>query len=867
MFRQVRRILAKLRQSASLWWSAAGTTVAAGSKPAVGPEQAAGREPAVGTKPAAGNKSAAGESPISGLTPNRFVPKLPNGSLLVLLGCALALLLILLWPPQAGSRHRYSTTLWSADGQLLGAAVSADGQWRFPPAGSPVDADGAGNADSTGTSKPSDKNLAQAQNSRYQLALIAFEDRRFAGHLGLDSRALVRALRDNLSSGSIVSGASTISMQTARLLYGNRSRTYAQKLLELLTAFRLEFRMSKTDLLDLYASLAPYGANVVGIEAAGFRWFGRPSDQLTWAEAALLAVLPNSPALIHPARGRDQLLAKRNRLLDFLAQQGQLDSADLSLALSEPLPAEPLPMPRLAPHLTASAAAGSRLPPEVLSLAAQDGVWVSSLDYRLQLDALALAERQARRLGLQGINNLAALIIRVSDGTVVAHIGNVLPAADRPGSFVDCTQAARSSGSILKPFLYAAMLDSGELTPGRLVPDIPTRVGSYSPENNLKTFSGAVRADEALARSLNIPFVRLLRDYGVERFGSLLQRLQFKQLHRAIEDYGLTLILGGAENTLLEAASAYRHLAACALGYDSTQLGDPVFSPAAAWLTLEALIQVGRPAEEASWQHYATSRQVSWKTGTSFGNKDAWAIGVTPEYVVAVWVGNSSGEGRPEIKGTDAAAPFLFDLFQLLPRSAWFPRPDDDLRTVTVCADSGYIAGRDCPATARIHVPRNAQVDTVCPYCRLVYLSADRQFQVSAACAGPESMVTEARFVLPPVMEWYYARTVLGYRSLPPWSAACQPLDTLSMEFVVPEDRSSLYIPVELDGKPGQTVFRAVHRDPEATIFWHLDDQYLGQTSLDHRFELRPSYGEHSITLVDSSGQRISRRFTILSEE
>lgn len=768
-----------------------------------------------------------------------------------LLGSLLFFAFFLLVPPPQGRRDVYSTVLLAEGGELLGALVSADGQWRFPSGSS--------------TGALAGTQAGQIATDRYYLAVTSYEDKRFAGHVGIDSRALLRALRDNIQRRGIVSGASTLSMQCARLLFGNRPRTYPQKILEILTAVRLELRMSKRELLGLYAGLAPYGANVVGMEAASFRWFGHSAGSLTWAEAALLAVLPNSPGLIHPGRSRELLQAKRDRLLRALAASGQLDAEQLQLALFEPLPVQALPVPQLAPHalqqlrLTGS----SRTPDDALIMGQS-----LRLDYRLQSNGAVVIERQYTRLSRQGINNLAGIVMRVDDGSIAAWFGNVSPSAGRPGSYVDCALAARSSGSILKPFLYAAMLDSGELTPQRLVADIPTRVGSYSPENNLKTFSGAVPANHALARSLNIPFVRLLRDYGVERFGRLLTRLGFAKLHRAYDDYGLTLILGGAENSLLEAAAAYRQLALSALSGSQNAAGSGAgFSPGAAWLTLDALIHVPRPAEEAAWQHYASSRLVSWKTGTSFGNRDAWAIGVSPEYVVAVWVGNADGVGRPEIKGTDAAAPVLFDLFQLLPRGEWFPRPLEHLKMVTVCASSGYIAGSDCVATERIAVPALAHVDKTCPYCRLVHLSADRSFRVTTACVSPLDMVSERRFVLPPVMEWYYVREVSGYQGLPPWLPGCDPGEQAAFDLITPEENTRLFIPVELDGQPGRTVFRAIHRDPAATLFWHLDGEYLGETRGDHHFELKPPPGTYLLTLVDSAGASLSRRFTVLGRD
>ncbi len=764
------------------------------------------------------------------------------------------MLFLLLLLPVPKSDFSFSTAVYAATGELMGAQTAKDGQWRMQP---PPDF-------TQKLKRAMPINLARIDSSpnrglgRYAQAVVMYEDRRFWGHAGLDARSIIRALRDNFQGKRVVSGASTLSMQCARLLYHADNRRLGQKIREMFLAIRLELHLGKYGIMSLYSSLAPYGANVVGLEAASFRWFGRPFRDCTWAEAATLAVLPNSPGLLHPGRSPEMLEAKRNRLLDALAANGQLSSDDLWLAKKEPLPLKPVPMPEISPHLSYAAAARGETRVE------------TTIDYALQLRANSVVARQSRRLGAQGIRNIAAVLLRVSDGSTAAYIGNVDTAGTAGDKFVDCARARRSSGSILKPFLYAAMLDSGELTPTRLVSDIPTRFGSYSPENNLKTYSGAVRAEDALARSLNVPFARLLRSYGVERFGNLLKRLGFSSLNRSLPDYGLTLILGGAEVSLIDAADAYRQLA------QSCSATDSIFSPAAAWLTLEALVHVARPCDEASWQEFASSRQVAWKTGTSFGNRDAWAIGISPDYVVAVWAGNADGEGRPELKGTDAAAPILFDLFQLLPRAPWFPRPMDSMKIVDVCDKSGYRAGPDCAGIRSVLAPLNSQVNATCPYCTLVHLTADGRFRTTAECSPPGQMLTEKRFALPPAMEWYYRKSVIDYKPLPPWQPGCAPVDSSSIEFIAPEQGAILYIPIELDGTPGKTVFRAALRatvrtsevpQKAARLFWHLDGDYIGATVGDHRMEARPAPGEHELVLVDEYGSRVSRQFRILARE
>lgn len=745
-----------------------------------------------------------------------------------LLGSLMFAVAVLAFDPAGGSQPPQSSALYAAGGELLGATVASDGQWRLKPGG-PVP-------------------------ERFVGALVLYEDKRFFGHAGFDPAAIVRALLANARAGHVVSGGSTLTMQVARLSGAPGARTWGAKLTELWAAVRLEAHHTKAGILELYAARAPFGGNVVGLEAAGFRWFGTPSGTLTWAEAATLAVLPNSPALVHPGRSRDELRRKRDSLLRRLVAARRMPSGDIETALAEPLPGAPLPMPNVAPHLLARSGPGRS---------------TTTIDLSTQLRVQDRAARYATRLELHDIHNLAAIVMRVDDGSLAAYVGNAPAAA---ASWVDCATAPRSSGSILKPFLYAAMLDSGELSPSRLVPDIPTRIGSYSPENNLKSYSGAVRADEALARSLNVPFVRLLRSYGVERFASTLKRLGFSTLSRAPADYGLTLILGGAEVTLFDAATAFAALARSAKSADGAAAHDTIkpvapFSAGAAWLTLQALVEVARPGEDASWQEYASSRRIAWKTGTSFGSRDAWAIGVTPTWVVAVWVGNADGSGRPELKGTDTAAPLLFDLFQNLPQSRWFAQPTASLRYETVCADSGFVAGPDCVRTTRILVPSTAKTDQVCPYCRVVHLSADGRYRVRAEVAGSLGMVTERRFVLPPAVEWYYQRSSLGYSPLPPWAPGMSEPEADALEFIAPEEGASIYVPIELDGRPGRTIFRVAHRGGPTRLFWHLDGDYLGETATDHRMEAHPAAGQHTLVVVDEDGSSITRRFAVYARQ
>ncbi len=774
-------------------------------------------------------------------------------------GAFAALALFLLLVPEVRFRDPLSTVLLDAEGRLLSASIAADGQWRFAP--------------------------RERVPERFARCAVLFEDRRFRWHPGVDPLAVARALVQNLRAGRVVSGGSTLTMQVVRLARKGRPRTVGEKLVEAVLALRLEATASKDEILALWAGHAPFGGNVVGLEAAAWRYFGRGPDHLSWAEAATLAVLPNAPALIHPGRNRERLLARRNALLARLRAAGDLDGESYRLALAEPLPPRPLPLPAAAPHLLERAVREGRGGTRIRT----------SLSRRLQERATAVVRRHAARLAGNGVHNAAAVIAEVDTGRVLAYVGNSGgPDAPGEGGWVDIVTAPRSTGSILKPFLYAEMLSAGEILPTQLVADIPTRIGGFAPENYDHTYSGAVPAAEALARSLNVPAVRMLREHGVDRFWGELRAMGMTTLHRPAEGYGLTLILGGAETTLWDVTGMYAGLARTVNAFFAGEDTGPPFRPlsycdttglvsgegetaaglpdaACCYETLRALLEVSRPGVDAAWRSFASSRRIAWKTGTSWGRRDAWAVGVTPRHVVGVWVGNADGEGRPGLTGHSAAAPILFELFGLLPRDGWFEPPEAEMTSLEVCTASGYRAGPDCVGRRKIEVPLAARAVGVCPWCRLVHLDATERWRVHGGCEPIQAIRTVPWFVLPPAMDWYYRRRHPDVPPLPPVRPDCRsgsPADGApAMSCIRPVPGSRIWIPVELDGSLGRTVFQVAHRRPGARIFWHLDGDYLGETRGEHRLAAAPAPGGHILTLVDEDGEILRVPFHVLSRE
>lgn len=734
----------------------------------------------------------------------------------------------------------YSTVVTDRHGQLLGARIAADGQWRFPP--------------------------RDSVPSKMRRCFICFEDKHFDRHFGVDPLALIRALYQNVRNGHVVSGGSTLTMQVVRLSR-QQPRTLAEKLIEAILATRLEMRCSKQEILALYASHAPFGGNIVGLDAAAWRYFGHSAESLSWAEAATLAVLPNAPSLIHPGKGREKLLKKRNRLLTRLYEQHFLSESDYSLALNEPLPDAPRPLPQLAPHLV-----------NYFGKTRNGLHSVTTLDQGLQSQIEALAERWSTEFSRSDIRNLAILVTNLQTNEVMAYCGNT-HFGMQEGSQVDIIRSPRSTGSILKPFLYYAMLNEGMLLPGTLLPDIPVNINGFSPQNFSQEYEGAVPASEALARSLNVPSVVMLQRYGVPKFHDLLQRAGLRNIDRPPSNYGLSLILGGAEATLWDITNAYSRMARSVLGLMQTDfqllLTPPeeecqqteLFHPGASWQTLEALKEVNRP-EEIDWKSISSMYPISWKTGTSNGFRDAWAVGVTPHYAIGVWVGNATGEGKPGLIGARTAGPVLFEVLNLLPAkySAWFARPEGIYVEAEICPQSGYLRGRFCEDADTILIVPAGMKTEACPYHQPVILTTDGKYRLYEQCTASTPSVRRSWFTLPPVQEWYYRKHHPEYAPLPPLAPGCGEDVLTPMQFIYPTYNARIALPLQMDGTRGFLKAELAHNNPMSMVYWHLDEEYIGQTQDFHQITIQPPQGRHTLTAVDNQGNSISTTFYIDTE-
>jgi penicillin-binding protein 1C len=770
-----------------------------------------------------------------------------------LIAAGVALTPVLL-SPLPRFRSPLSTVVEANDGSLLGARIADDGQWRFPHSGEVPD--------------------------KFEKALLTFEDRWFRFHPGINPVSIFRAAINNFKAGKIVSGGSTITMQVARIAAGNKPRTYGEKFIEMLSALKLELFASKKKIIEMYSANAPFGGNTVGLEAAAWRYTGKSSSSLSWAEAAALAILPNSPGLVFPGRNQEVLKKRRDDLLRRLYERNYFDSLTLILAIDEPVPGQPKTLPAKAPHLT-----------DFIFITGKGQTVKTTIDPHMQERATEIINTHQKELSSNYIYNSACLILEVETGNVLAYVGNsTLDKAKLHGGDVDIIRAARSTGSILKPFLYAAMQHSGDILPNSLIADVPTRFPGFSPKNFDQSYSGAVSAGSALSQSLNIPAVKMLQKYDPERFLDILKKTGFTSFDKPADHYGLSMILGGGETSLWELTGAYASLSRVLNRYlnerkyyeedyhppvvisvtDTLKNEDPAppLSASSIWLTYEALQKVNRPEGETGWQYFSSSPDVAWKTGTSFGFRDGWAVGTTPQYVIGVWVGNADGEGRPGLTGISAAAPILFDLLNLTGTGPWFKTPLEDLTMIKVCAKSGFRASSDCPETIEIPAGINGLRSEACPFHQIIHLNKTETLQVTTDCEEPGEIINVPWFVLPPAMEYFYRQKHPEYRPLPPVAPGCTASGTIAaMEFIYPNSGVKIFIPRDETGALTRVVPEIAHRNPSKKIFWHLDEKYIGTTKYIHQIEIVAGSGSHTLTAVDEDGNSIKCGFSIIGTQ
>ena len=735
----------------------------------------------------------------------------------------------------------YSLVIYSEDDVMLRAFLNKREQYHFPPI------------------------ISKKVPYKLKKAILSYEDNYFYFHPGINPVSMIRALSQNIKQGKTISGASTITMQVARLI-NPKQRTLGNKILEVLQTFKIEFLYSKEQILKLYIAHAPYGGNIVGTEAAALLYFDKDLEDLTWAEAATLAVLPNSPALISPMASPELLEEKRNLLLEKLCKKKIIDEETYQLALLEDITLNTLKYNFEALHFTRNLQLNKKD-----SLGAKlNGKVQSTINYKIQKNIENIVNSHVRYLNNFGIRNIAIVVAETKSGKVRSYIGSQDFYEDDWAGKVDGVMAPRSSGSLLKPFLYALCIDKGIVLPDSLIKDVPSNYYGFSPVNANMTFTGLVSMRDALIRSLNVPAAEYLRQYGLYSFYDFLKQAGITTLFRSSNEYGLPLIIGGCEVNLFEMVMLYRGLGN--LGrfsplvvlenenlQDTSHFSRQLISKGAAYLVLECIKDLKRPGSEFYWQLYSNQKPIGWKTGTSYGLRDAWALATNPKWTIGIWVGNFSGEGNPNLKGFQCAAPVLFDILNSLEKNNtnknWFEMPKNDMKLLKICIDSGYPAHIICENTRYTQVPKNFVPILQCPFHKKATIDINTGYEVCSRCWKTGEYEQKLVNVYPPDVVQCYRNLGKMIEQVPAHNPECSHTQHNNpLDIIYPQNNAQIWVPKDFNNEYQKIFFQAAHVNRDIKVFWYLDENYLGYTIDKHYKSIELDRGPHKLVLLDENG-------------
>ena len=666
-------------------------------------------------------------------------------------------------------------------------------------------------------------------------AVINYEDKKFYSHSGVDYPRILKSFFNNMT-GRKKMGASTISMQVVKLLEPKK-RTYFNKLVEVVKAYKLESEFSKEEILKIYLNNVPYGSNIVGYSGAIKMYFNKEVKDLSYAEATLLAVLPNSPGILNLKKNNDKLEAKRNRLLKTLLDRKLIDERQYKFSLLEKFPNKIYYYEKKAPQF--SIFLKNRYPEKIIK---------STLDYNLQKKLEKIVHDYSNAMKDVGINNAAVLVVNNKTKEVLAYVASQDFYDKRNNGEIDGLQAKRSPASLLKPFLFALSIDDGLIVPDSIYPDVPIYFGNFYPKNSSNTFTGMVKIEEALIKSLNIPFVKLLSDYGVDRFYYFLENNDNYPEDR-FDKYGLSLILGTREMRPVDIGKLYIGLAnygkVSNLKYTLTEDKPKEyqqFSRGASYLTLETLSRVVRPGNE---KLYSEQRPISWKTGTSYGMKDAWSVGVSPDYTVLVWLGNFNQKSIFSLSGVETAGNLLFKVFNIVDiNSKTFEKPTDDLKEIEIDEKTGYRKFYDVESK-KVFYPKDAKLLRISPYYKKIFVD-ENDMEIDSRSPNFDKRKEKIVIEYPIEVSNYFFLN--GVR------------ENKNVKIAYPVQNLNIFVPKDFDGY--KKVAMKLYNPNNEYVYWYLDEDYVGYSNEKEKF-FELDIGKHKLTIITENGAREEVKFNI----
>ncbi|EAY27985.1 penicillin-binding protein 1C [Microscilla marina ATCC 23134] len=744
---------------------------------------------------------------------------------------------ILHWIFPLRVKIEYSQLMLAKNDQVLHAFLTSDDKWRM-------------------------KTELDEIIPKLKKAIVYKEDKYFYNHWGVNPIAISRALFNNILQGHKTSGASTITMQVARLL-SPKKRTYANKVIEMFRALQLEWKYSKDEILQIYLNLVPYGGNIEGVKAASLLYFGRMPHQLSLAQITALAIIPNRPTSWVIGRTNEAIVKARNKWLKRFGKANIYEPRFIKAALEEQLQATRSEAPHEAQHLAY----------RLRSRYSTESIIRTTIDKSKQDKIQQLVANYVRRLKVKGIYNASVLVINNHTKQVEAYLGSPFFYDKKHAGQVDGVKAVRSPGSTLKPLVYALGFDQGKLTPKSTVADVPINLNGYSPENFYKKFNGIVNIETSLANSLNIPAVKALKMIGVHYFINKLREARFEQVVKDEKKLGYSMILGGCGVTLEELTNLFsvysnggRYTNLCYLKSDTITTNRKLISSAAAYVITENLTKANRPDLPSSFENTIRIPKVAWKTGTSYGRRDAWSIGYNAAYTVGVWVGNFSGNGVKSLVGAEVATPLLFQVFNAIDynsKKEWFKAPKD-LKVRWVCAETGLPPNSFCESQVIDYYLPLVSPTQKCDHLKKVFVSIDGKESYCVTCRTEGKFKTVLYPNLAPEMVAFYNMEGIAYRKIPPHNPRCTRVFEHPAPVINSLSTNKEYI-VDRDDPPELMLTCIAHNEVK-TVYWYINDQFYKAASPNDKVFFKPTRGMIKVSCSDDQGKSSSIGIRVLYE-
>ena len=724
------------------------------------------------------------------------------------------------------TNRAYSTIIEAEDGTVLSSFLTNDDKWRM-------------------------YTKLEEITPTVQKAFIQKEDRWFYWHFGVNPFSIARALFNNISHHRRTSGASTITMQVARML-APKERTVSSKIKEIFCALQLEWNYSKKEILQLYLNLVPYSGNVEGVKSAAYLYFGKSPAQLSLAEVTTLAIIPNRPTSLVLGKKNEYIKSERNRWLKIFKQSNSFSEEEIEDALDEPLLAYRRTPPMYAPHFSSRI---KRKHPFLPIIA-------THINFNMQLEVEEIVRNYAKVLTFKNINNAAVFIIDNKTHNVVTYIGSPDFYSIATQGQVDGVNALRSPGSTLKPLIYGIAFDKGIYTPRSVITDVPVNFDGYSPENYDEQFHGQVALADALAQSLNIPAVKILNDIGTKTAIETLDKLNFKTIQKDKNKLGLSLALGGCGVTLEELTGMYAIFANNGVYYtpnfikeNTTQNHTPILSPQANYTVAQILTQLRRSDLPNNAESVINIPKIAWKTGTSYGRRDAWSIGFNNNYTVGVWCGNFDGKGVPELNGADIATPLLLQIFNTINKNTdkdWFKRPKD-IQFRYVCAETGDIPNEYCTnKILAMYIPGKSS-NKKCTHLKKIWVNADSTLSYCASCLPNSGYIEKLYPNYAPELISYFEQSRLPYIKIPPHNPTCNKIsENQNPKITKPNDGLTYYINKK---EKQELMLTAQAANDVVNISWYVNNTFIQTVNKNSPVFIAPTLGKIKISCADDKGR------------